>query len=141
MDIPTDKVCESGSMEQQDRSYLALLEGAKKSLAIPVIASINCYRDGTWLEYAKRFIDLGADAVELNCYVVAADHEAEGRRWKRSFSNWSAPPERRSMSAQSERIGCAYSSLANLLRRFDEEEWTGSFCSTASAVPTSILSA
>lgn len=115
----------ASSMEQQIDAYLALLEGAKKSLAIPVIASINCYRDGTWLEYAKRFIDLGADAVELNYYVVAADPETEGREMEKEFLQLVRSARKAVDVPLSLKIGCAYSSLANLLRRFDEEEVDG----------------
>ena len=85
------------SMEQQIDAYLALLEGAKKSLSIPVIASINCYQDGTWLEYAKRFINLEADAIELNYYVIGADLEKDGREMENEFLQLVVPLEKRSM--------------------------------------------
>lgn len=113
------------SMERQIDAYLALLEGAKKSLSIPVIASINCYRDGTWLEYAKRFINLGADAVELNYYVIGADPEKEGREMEKEFLQLVRSARKAIDVPLSLKIGSAYSSLANLLRRFDEEEVDG----------------
>lgn len=115
----------ASSMEQQIDAYLALLEGAKKSLSIPVIASINCYRDGTWLEYAKRFINLGADAIELNYYVVGANLEEEGSLVEKEFLQL-VRSARKAMSVPlSIKMGSAYSSLANMLRRFDEEEIDG----------------
>ncbi len=46
---------------------------AKKSLSIPVIASLNGTTEGAWIRYAKLFEEAGADAVELNIYSVAAD--------------------------------------------------------------------
>ncbi|MCK5154389.1 MAG: dihydroorotate oxidase, partial [Spirochaetales bacterium] len=46
--------------------YLGLVEDAKKSLSVPVIASVNCISPGQWTDYAERFENIGADALELN---------------------------------------------------------------------------
>jgi dihydroorotate dehydrogenase (fumarate) len=53
--------------------YLELLAAAKSSLGVPVIASLNGTTPGGWLEYAKLLEEAGADALELNLYLVAAD--------------------------------------------------------------------
>ena len=53
--------------------YLELLAEAKASLDIPVIGSLNGITPGGWLEYAKLMEEAGADALELNLYLVAAD--------------------------------------------------------------------
>lgn len=53
--------------------YLELIAEAKAALGIPVIASLNGTTPGGWLEYAKLMEDAGADALELNLYLVAAD--------------------------------------------------------------------
>ncbi|NND73720.1 MAG: dihydroorotate dehydrogenase-like protein [Ilumatobacter sp.] len=53
--------------------YLALVEAAKASVDIPVIASLNGTNIGYWLRYARLLESAGADAVELNLYSVAAD--------------------------------------------------------------------
>jgi dihydroorotate dehydrogenase (fumarate) len=52
--------------------YLRQLEGLKKALSIPVIASINGARMGGWIDYARRFESAGADAVELNLYQLVS---------------------------------------------------------------------
>jgi dihydroorotate dehydrogenase (fumarate) len=53
--------------------YLRQLEHLKKSLAIPVIASLNGCRPGGWTDYARRFEAAGADAIELNLYRLVTD--------------------------------------------------------------------
>jgi dihydroorotate dehydrogenase (fumarate) len=53
--------------------YLRHLEDTKRELEIPVIGSLNGSSDGGWVRYAKLIQDAGADALELNVYVVAAD--------------------------------------------------------------------
>jgi dihydroorotate dehydrogenase (fumarate) len=53
--------------------YLALVAGAKQALEIPVIASLNGTTPGGWVEHARMIEEAGADALELNLYLVAAD--------------------------------------------------------------------
>jgi dihydroorotate dehydrogenase (fumarate) len=53
--------------------YLRHLEDTKSELEIPVIGSLNGSSNGGWVRYAKLIQDAGADALELNVYVVAAD--------------------------------------------------------------------
>lgn len=55
--------------------YLELLAAAKRALDIPVIASLNGVTPGGWLEHARGIEEAGADALELNLYLVAADPE------------------------------------------------------------------
>ncbi len=53
--------------------YLELIGEAKRRLDIPVIASFNGLTTGSWVRYAAEAQSAGADAIELNVYVVAAD--------------------------------------------------------------------
>ncbi len=53
--------------------YLQLVESAKATVDIPVIASLNGASIGGWLRYGGLLEDAGADAVEINLYTVAAD--------------------------------------------------------------------
>ena len=53
--------------------YLQLIAEAKRTLSIPVIASLNGYTPGGWTRYARQFQEAGADAVELNVYFLATD--------------------------------------------------------------------
>jgi dihydroorotate dehydrogenase (fumarate) len=45
---------------------------------VPVIASVNGSTPGGWTQYAGLLEDAGADALELNLYLVAADARASG---------------------------------------------------------------
>lgn len=58
--------------------YLRQLEHLKKSITIPVIASLNGTRAGGWTEYAKRFESAGADAIELNLYQLVTEPAIAG---------------------------------------------------------------
>lgn len=48
--------------------HLRQLREAKNSVSIPIIGSLNCVHDETWLEYALKMEDTGIDALELNFY-------------------------------------------------------------------------
>lgn len=53
--------------------YLEQLQRLKQAVAVPVIASLNGYTEGGWIDFAKRIDSAGADALELNLYSVATD--------------------------------------------------------------------
>jgi dihydroorotate dehydrogenase (fumarate) len=54
-------------------AYLRHVELCKRDLEIPVIGSLNGVSAGGWVSYARRIEDAGADALELNIYLIAAD--------------------------------------------------------------------
>ncbi|HKJ71755.1 MAG TPA: dihydroorotate dehydrogenase-like protein [Gammaproteobacteria bacterium] len=58
--------------------YLEHLAALKRSLAIPVIASLNGISHAGWIEHGRELQDAGADALELNVYYVAADLTEDG---------------------------------------------------------------
>ncbi|MHC1708764.1 MAG: dihydroorotate dehydrogenase-like protein [Bacteroidales bacterium] len=53
--------------------YLKFIENAKKTVDIPVIASINCVTPYDWHYFARRIQNAGADALELNVYVLPSN--------------------------------------------------------------------
>ena len=53
--------------------YLELIRAAKKSVSIPVIASLNGVTPGGWVRYAREMEQAGADAIELNIYSLVTD--------------------------------------------------------------------
>lgn len=80
MDAGEDFAEFSGSplpeLEQPDLgagAHVNLVRRAKEQLRIPVIASLNATRPGSWQRYASQLADAGADALELNLYTMAAD--------------------------------------------------------------------
>lgn len=52
--------------------YLDLIRSAKEACNVPIIASINCYKSSRWIDFAKTIQDAGADALELNVFVLNA---------------------------------------------------------------------
>jgi dihydroorotate dehydrogenase (fumarate) len=54
-------------------AYLELIHKARRSVSIPVIASLNGTSEGGWTRYAKLMEQAGASALELNIYDVVTD--------------------------------------------------------------------
>jgi len=53
--------------------YLNHIRKAKAAVDIPIIASLNGKSLGGWINYAKKIEQAGADALELNIYLLATD--------------------------------------------------------------------
>lgn len=53
--------------------YLQLIRDAKDNLTVPVIASLNGFSSGGWKYYGELMEQAGADALELNIYLVPTD--------------------------------------------------------------------
>ena len=54
-------------------NYLKLISYAKKAVQVPVIASVNCVSSEKWPFYAKQLQTAGADAIELNVFMLPSD--------------------------------------------------------------------
>lgn len=54
-------------------NYLQLIKEAKAAVDIPIIASINCVTSNDWISFAKQIEDAGADALELNIFILPSD--------------------------------------------------------------------
>jgi dihydroorotate dehydrogenase (fumarate) len=59
--------------EDAVRKYLRLIKESKSAVHIPVIASINCVSSQKWTYFAKEIQDAGADALELNLFILPTD--------------------------------------------------------------------
>ncbi|MCF6170323.1 MAG: dihydroorotate dehydrogenase-like protein [Bacteroidales bacterium] len=64
--------------ENDVANYLELISDSKKAVDIPVIASINCVSGAEWVDFAKKVEAAGADALELNVFVLPSDPDKEG---------------------------------------------------------------
>jgi len=62
--------------EENLKKYIELVEASKAAVAIPVMASINCFFYSVeWLSYAVNLEKAGADGLELNMFFPPTDFE------------------------------------------------------------------
>lgn len=59
-------------------NYLELIRGAKETVQVPVIASINCISAQKWTYFAQEIESQGADGIELNVFLMPSDFDAGG---------------------------------------------------------------
>ncbi len=64
---------EYDDMDDPLGNYLQFIRDVKKSVKIPVIASINCVTADQWTYFAKQIEEAGADAIELNIFALPTD--------------------------------------------------------------------
>ena len=65
--------------------YLDLIKQAKKEIKIPVIASINCVTSKEWTGFAKSIEEAGADAIEINVFVLPNDRNASAEFYENVY--------------------------------------------------------
>lgn len=100
--------------------YMTLIEEAKKILSVPVIASVCCSGDDSWIDYAKRFESCGADGIELNYYPVAGNSEVPGEEIEKKYISLAKIVKKKIKLPVSLKIGNSFSSVSNMVKSFDD---------------------
>lgn len=68
-------------------NYITLIKDAKKEISIPVIASINCVSAEGWIEFAEKIEQAGADALEVNIFVLPSDKLRSSAEYEEIYLN------------------------------------------------------
>jgi dihydroorotate dehydrogenase (fumarate) len=100
--------------------YLETLLQAKRELTIPVIASLNGTSPGGWTRYARLIEDAGADALELNIYLIAADAAVAGSEVEDRYLQLVSAVRASVSLPLAVKIGPYFSSPAHMARRLVE---------------------
>lgn len=66
------------TVEDSVSKYLNMIEELKKKASIPIIPSINCVSANEWTAFAKQLQSAGADAIELNLFILPSDFSRSG---------------------------------------------------------------
>jgi len=110
----------SYAKEHTLNQYLALISEAKKTIDIPVIASINCSTEYDWQYFAKRIQESGADALELNVYLLPSDFEKSGTENEKVYFDIIQEVRKYVTIPVSLKIGFYFSSLAQTALKLSE---------------------
>jgi dihydroorotate dehydrogenase (fumarate) len=105
--------------------YLAFISEAKKKIKIPVIASINCSTQYDWQYFARRIQDSGADALELNIYLLPSDFNKSGNDNEKVYFDIIHEVKKYVSIPVSLKTGFYFSSLANFLYKLSETGISG----------------
>lgn len=73
------------SKEEGLSAYLSMIEKAKKSVSIPVMASINCVTPWEWPRFASQIEKSGADGIELNIFIPPTNINITGYKIEETY--------------------------------------------------------
>jgi len=97
--------------------YLKFIEDVKQAVDIPVIASINCVSPYDWHYFARRIQAAGADALELNIYILPSDPSMTSEGNEQAYFNIADAVLKQVSIPVSLKVSYYFSSLSNTLIR------------------------
>jgi len=100
--------------------YIRLIKDNKAALDIPVIASINCVSGEEWTRYAKMIEDAGADALEVNLFLLPADIDVSGEEKEKNYFDIIEKISEAVTIPFSLKISYYFSGLANFIYRISK---------------------
>jgi len=131
--------------------YLELVTQARKSVKIPVIASINCFSPKGWTDFAVDIEKAGASALEVNIFFMPVDMHQTATEAEMVYLKIIDSLKKKLTIPISVKIGLRFSNLLNfamqthnhgasgmvLFNRFYEPDFD---INNLSVVPASVLS-
>src|SRR6266487_2881521 len=99
--------------------YLEHIAQAKRNVGIPVIASLNCTTLGSWISYARRITEAGADALELNIYKIPTRTEITGSTIEDVYTDTVRSVRAATKIPLAVKLSPYFSSLANMAASLD----------------------
>ncbi len=100
--------------------YLEHISALKRSVGIPIIASLNGVSEGGWLTYARKMEEAGADAIELNIYYLASDPALSGREVERMYLDDIKRVKKNLRIPVAVKVGPYFSSFAHMAIEMDQ---------------------
>ncbi len=100
--------------------YLEHIRKAKEAVAIPIIASLNGYTPGGWIDYARMMQQAGADAIELNIYYVPTDPNLTGSEIEQNYINILRDVKAEVTIPVAIKLSPFFSNMANMAKRLDD---------------------
>jgi dihydroorotate dehydrogenase (fumarate) len=99
--------------------YLQHIRSAKKSVSIPIIASLNGSTPGGWVRYAKEIEQAGADALELNIYWIPADPALTAAQVEDTYEEILRSVKAQVTIPVAVKLSPFFTSFANMAKRLD----------------------
>lgn len=97
--------------------YLELIKQAKRTVKIPIIASINCASDVEWEDFTKEIEKAGADALELNINVSPFDYTLTSAQIEEKYFNIISKVKQNTNLKYAVKIGNYFTNLPNFIQQ------------------------
>jgi len=100
--------------------YLEHIHKAKRSVDIPIIASLNGSSVGGWTSYALKMQEAGADAIELNVYYIPTQMDVPAAAVEETYLDILRAVRTAVRIPVAIKLSPFFSSMAHMARRLDE---------------------
>ncbi|UCD56140.1 MAG: dihydroorotate dehydrogenase-like protein [Candidatus Hydrogenedentota bacterium] len=100
--------------------YLEQIRKIKEAVNIPVIASLNGFTQGGWLDHSVAIEQAGADALELTLYYVATDANESGESIEQRDVDMVSQVRKETKIPLALKLSPFYTSLGNFARRLEK---------------------
>jgi len=98
-------------------NYLELIRNAKKRTSVPIIASINCISASQWTYFPKQIQQAGADALELNIFVLPSDFKRKAEENEEVYFNIISEVKKQVTIPVVVKLSHYFSNLASYLKK------------------------
>lgn len=102
------------------KEHLYNLEKLKKSVNVPVFASLNAIYEPSWVEYAKELEKTGVDGLEINLYAVPGYFEVSGESIEEKQVQIVKAVKNAVSIPVSVKISLFYTNPLNFIKKIDE---------------------
>ncbi|MFP4368486.1 MAG: dihydroorotate dehydrogenase-like protein [Bacteroidota bacterium] len=100
--------------------YLNHIKKAKEAVDIPIIASLNGASMGGWTEFAKKYEEAGADAIELNIYSIPNAMNVKSEQIEQNYIDILTAVKKTVNIPIALKISPFFSNMAYMGKRFEE---------------------
>jgi len=100
--------------------YIKHIANAKRSIGIPIIASLNGSSTGGWTDYAKGIQQAGADAIELNIYHIPTDMDVSSAQIEQTYIDIVKAVKSTVTIPVAVKLSPFFTNFANMAKRLDE---------------------
>jgi dihydroorotate dehydrogenase (fumarate) len=100
--------------------YAEHIARTKRTVAIPVIASLNGTSGESWLRFSRTIEQAGADALELNLYEVVTDLSVPGGVIERQLADAVVELKRELKIPIAVKVSPFFAAFGNVARQLDE---------------------
>lgn len=100
--------------------YLDHIAKLKKAVRVPIIGSLNGHSLGGWTKYARYIEEEGADALELNIYMIPTDPNVQGQDVEKTYLDIITTVKKSVRIPIAVKLGPYFSNMANMAKRIDE---------------------
>jgi dihydroorotate dehydrogenase (fumarate) len=101
-------------------AYLEYIQQMKKTVSIPVIASLNGFSVGGWVDYAAKIEAAGADALELNIYFIPTDFSKSSLQIEDEYIKIIEAVRKKIKIPLAVKVGPYFSSFANMASKIEK---------------------